>query len=224
MIDLHVHSIFSDGELIPSEVVSRAAACGYTHLSITDHVDPSNIDSVVERMVEVCGRLRGIVPLAVYPGVEITHVPPSIVRPLVERARAGGAVVVVVHGETIVEPVPAGTNRAAIDAGADILAHPGLITEEEARLAAEKGVLLEITARRGHCLTNGHVAASAAKTGARLVYNTDSHAPGDFTAWDAALRIIRGAGLTEAQARAMQENALALLEGPGGKGGRWPKG
>jgi len=123
--------------------------------------------------------------------------------------------VVVVHGETFVEPVPPGTNRAAILAGVDILAHPGLITDAEAALAARRGVLLEITSRRGHCLTNGHVAAAARRTGARLVYNTDAHAPGDFTPWERALRVIRGAGLGARDARAMQDNARRLLEGAG---------
>jgi len=37
MIDLHTHSLFSDGELIPSELVSRAAAAGYRAIAITDH-------------------------------------------------------------------------------------------------------------------------------------------------------------------------------------------
>ncbi len=213
MIDLHMHSTFSDGELIPAEVVSRALAAGYTHLAITDHVDPSNVEFVVERMVRVCAELAGKVRTKVYPGVEITHVPPRLVAPLASLAREMGAKVVVVHGETIVEPVPRGTNRAAIEAGVDILAHPGLIAEDEVRLAKRRGVLLEITARRGHSLANGHVARLAMKTGAALVYNTDSHAPGDFTPWDTALKVIRGAGLGEKEATRMQENARKLIEG-----------
>ncbi len=208
-----MHSTFSDGELIPSEVVSRALAAGYTHLAITDHVDPSNVELVVERMVHVCRELAGKVRAKVYPGVEITHVPPRLIAPLAALARDMGAKVVLVHGETIVEPVPKGTNRAAIAAGVDILAHPGLISEEEVRLAKRRGVLLEITARRGHSLTNGHVARLAVKTGAGLVYNTDSHAPGDFTPWDAALRVIRGAGLDARDAARMQDNARKLVEG-----------
>ena len=211
MIDLHMHSTFSDGELIPSEVVSRAIAAGYTHLAITDHADPSNIEFLLEHMGNVCAQLRGKVRAEVYPGVEITHVPPELIGPLTVLAREKGAKVVVVHGETIVEPVPPGTNLAAIKAGVDILAHPGLITEAEVRLAKKKGVLLEITARRGHSLTNGHVARLAMKTGASLVYNTESHAPADFTPWETAVRIIVGAGLTERDARRMQENARDLL-------------
>lgn len=213
MIDLHMHSTFSDGELIPAEVVSRAVHAGYTHLAITDHGDPSNLEHVLERMVHVCNELRGRVKAKVYPGVEITHVPPRLIAPLAILARRRGAKVVMVHGETIVEPVPPGTNLAAIKAGVDILAHPGLITEAEVRLAKKAGVLLEITARRGHSLTNGHVARLAVKCGAQLVYNTDSHSPEDFTPWHAALRIIRGAGLSDKDADRMQENALALVEG-----------
>ncbi|MGE5699103.1 MAG: histidinol phosphate phosphatase domain-containing protein [Deltaproteobacteria bacterium] len=213
MIDLHVHSTFSDGELIPSEVVSRALFAGYTHLAITDHADPSNLDFVLERISHVCGELRGKVRAKVYPGVEITHVPPGMIASLVDRARERGAKVVTVHGETIVEPVPRGTNMAAIDAGADILAHPGLITEAEVRLARKKGVMLEITARKGHSLSNGHVARLALKCGARMVYNTDSHSPGDFTPWETAVRIIRGAGLSDRDASRMQENARNLVEG-----------
>ncbi|MGE5188504.1 MAG: histidinol phosphate phosphatase domain-containing protein [Gemmatimonadota bacterium] len=213
MIDLHIHSTFSDGELIPSEVVSRALAAGYTHLAITDHVDPSNIEFVVDRMVRVCRELAGKVRAKVYPGVEITHVPPRLIAPLAAAARERGAKIVLVHGETIVEPVPKGTNRAAIEGGVDILAHPGLISEGEVRLARKRGVLLEISARRGHSLANGHVARLAMKIGAGLVYNTDAHAPGDFTPWDAAQRVIRGAGLSGNDAARMQENARRLLEG-----------
>jgi putative hydrolase len=211
VIDLHMHSLFSDGELIPSEVVSRCLAAGYTKIAITDHADPSNLEYMVERMVHVCRQLNGRVPLEIHPGVEITHVPPELIAPLASLARDMGARVVVVHGETITEPVPKGTNLAAILAKVDILAHPGLILEEEAELAREHGVHLEITARKGHSITNGHVAKLAKKCGAPLVYNTDSHSPGDFTPWQTALRIIRGAGLSEEDALRMQENSRAIL-------------
>ncbi len=212
MIDLHMHSTFSDGVLIPAEVVSRAVAAGYKALAITDHGDPSNLEFILENMVRVCRELHGTAGAETYPGVEITHVPPRLIRPLAEAARGLGAKIVIVHGETIVEPVPRGTNLAAIEAGVDILAHPGLLTESEARLARKNGVFLEITARKGHSLTNGHVARMAVKTRARMVYNTDAHAPGDFTPWETAVRIIRGASLSEADAERMQENARELLD------------
>jgi putative hydrolase len=212
LIDLHMHSTFSDGVLIPAEVVSRAVDAGYKAMAITDHADPSNLELILENLGRFCRAMAGAGSAEVHPGVEITHVPPSLIPFLVARSRELGAKVVVVHGETIVEPVPRGTNLAAIKAKADILAHPGLLTEAEARLARKNGVFLEITARKGHSLTNGHVARLAMKTGARMIYNTDSHAPGDFTPWDTALRIIRGASLSERDAARMQDNSRQILE------------
>ena len=143
MIDLHIHSTFSDGELIPSEVVSRAIAAGYSRLAITDHADPSNIEFLLERMSEVCARLRGKVRAEVHPGVEITHVPPDLIAPLADLARSRGARVVIVHGETIVEPVPPGTNLAAIKAGVDILA-PVQVGSAEAGAEGQATIIGEV--------------------------------------------------------------------------------
>ena len=44
-IDLHVHSFFSDGVLLPSKILRRAVALGYGAISITDHADASNLDA-----------------------------------------------------------------------------------------------------------------------------------------------------------------------------------
>lgn len=38
-VDLHTHSLFSDGVLLPSEMLQRAAQLGYGVLAITDHAD-----------------------------------------------------------------------------------------------------------------------------------------------------------------------------------------
>lgn len=211
MIDLHIHSIFSDGELIPSEIVSRAKKQGYRALALTDHVDTSNITFVIPNMVKVSKDLTKGTGIKVLPGVEITHVPPILIPELVKEARSLGASIVVVHGETIVEPVPHGTNREAIMAGADILAHPGLITEEEASLAAAHGVLLEITSRRGHSLSNGHVVKMAKKSNAGLIFNTDAHSPEDFVTIQEARDILLGAALDDAMVNAVFKNSETLL-------------
>jgi len=212
MIDLHTHSLFSDGELLPSELVRRASVIGCQAVAITDHVDSSNLDWVIPRMVQVCRDLKAHWQVRAIPGVELTHIPPDLISPLTVRARTLGAQIVLVHGETIVEPVPPGTNQQAIAAGVDILAHPGLIAEEEVVLAREKGVFLEITARKGHSLTNGHVARLAKKVGASLVLNTDTHAPDDLISQDYALKIALGAGLTNEDFERMQENAWKILD------------
>ncbi|MDR2861125.1 MAG: histidinol phosphate phosphatase domain-containing protein, partial [Syntrophobacterales bacterium] len=124
MIDLHTHSFFSDGELLPSELVQRAAEKGYQAIAITDHADLSNIDFVIPRITKVCQQMQKLETIRVIPGIELTHVPPAHIADLVREGRLLGAKIIVVHGETIVEPVAEGTNRAAVMAGIDILAHP----------------------------------------------------------------------------------------------------
>ena len=53
MIDLHTHSLFSDGELLPAELVRRAEVIGYSAVAITDHADSSNIDWIIPRLIQV---------------------------------------------------------------------------------------------------------------------------------------------------------------------------
>ena len=213
MVDLHTHTTFSDGELIPSELVRRAQVRGVRYLGITDHGDLSNLEIILPAMVRVANQLNGVLEdIKVIPGIELTHVPPGKIPSLIARARELGARLVVVHGETLVEPVAPGTNRAAIEGGADILAHPGLITGEEVAMAAERGVYLEISARKGHSLANGHVARLAREWGAPLVLNTDAHAPGDLIDGEMALRVLMGAGLAREEALAVLGNGETLAK------------
>ncbi len=211
MIDLHMHTVFSDGELIPAEMARRAEAMGHTAIAITDHVDQSNVEQVVEGIVRFCAEDRHAIK--VLPGVEITHVTPGKIADLAKRARAAGAKIIVVHGETIVEPVEPGTNEAAIDAGVTILAHPGLITAATAKKAATAGILLEISGRAGHSFSNGHVARTALEAGAKMVFNTDSHSPRDLMGRDMAMKVMLSAGLTNGQAEEMIKNSQRLVEG-----------
>src|SRR6056297_39337 len=211
MIDLHTHSLFSDGALIPSELARRAEHKGLTAIGITDHGDLSNIDFIIPRLVGVADSLNAVMNIYVIPGIEITHVPPDLYDQIVAKARDLGARLVIAHGETLAEPVAPGTNHAAIKAGVDVLAHPGLISEACMAAAKNAGVLIEISARKGHCLTNGHVAQIAKKVGARLVVNTDSHAPQDLIDSNTARRIVSGAGLGEDDFVEMQKNAARFL-------------
>ncbi|MFW6455885.1 MAG: histidinol phosphate phosphatase domain-containing protein [Desulfohalobiaceae bacterium] len=199
MIDLHTHTLFSDGALIPAELARRARVAGYQGLAITDHADQSNMPWILERLQPGVAELSRAAGLQLLAGIELTHVPPEQIAGLVGQAREFGAYPILVHGETLVEPVAPGTNLAAIEAGVDILAHPGLITEEEARLAAAKGVALEISTRKGHCLSNGHVAALALSLGCRLIINNDAHEPGDLIPEELRARIGLGSGLSQEQ-------------------------
>ena len=211
MIDLHTHTLLSDGELIPSELARRAVGMGYTALAMTDHGDLSNLDLIIPRLLKVADALQHDLDITIVAGIELTHVPPGGFAAAVVESRRLGAGIVIGHGETIAEPVAAGTNRAAIEAGVDILAHPGLITDADAALAAKTGVLLELTTRKGHCLTNGHVAAMAKKHGAKLVVNNDAHAPGDLIAKGQSEKIVLGAGLTIDDFNTAQANAAELV-------------
>ncbi len=211
MIDLHTHSLFSDGELIPAELTRRAAQAGYRALAITDHADRSMFDLVIPRVARVVDELGRAWGLTVLAGVELTHVPPGDIAASTAEAREYGASLVVCHGETMVEPVAPGTNRAAIEAGVDILAHPGLLSVEDARLAAERGVYLELSARKGHSLSNGHVAALARACGAKLVINSDAHAPGDLVPLAMARKVAFGAGLSEEEFEQCRRNAEELV-------------
>ncbi len=203
-IDLHTHSFFSDGELLPSEFCRRAAVLGYMALAITDHVDISNIEDVLDKLVRFSREGAALYPLTFIPGVELTHVPPELIAALARKAKMLGAGIVVVHGETPVEPTATGANRAAVECqDVDILAHPGFITLEEAEIAARNGVFLELSARNGHNWTNGHVAQVARQTGAKLVVNTDSHAIRDLMDQATARLVAAGAGLIPEEVEAV---------------------
>lgn len=211
MIDLHTHSALSDGAFCPEELVRRCEDVGYRMLVVADHVGISTAATVIPPIVELCKSLRGKMSLRVLPGCEITHVRPELVRRAVGMARSLGAAVVVGHGETIVEPVLKGTNRALIEAGVDVLAHPGLLELADAELAAARGVCLEISGRKGHSFTNGRVLDMSRRTGAKLVFGSDGHAPGDYPTRTMAESIAFGAGMKPDEVDAMFANAEALF-------------
>ena len=196
--DLHTHSIFSDGELIPAELVRRAVALGHDAIAITDHVDMTNVEFVVRNVVKAAELTSD--EIQVIPGVEITHVPPSKMDKVIADARRFGAKIIVVHGETVTEPVAPGTNRAAVmNPEVDVLGHPGFITEEEAQIAKDNDVALEITGRGGHNITNGHVVNMARLVGAKMVIDSDTHAPDNLMDEASARKVALGAGMTQAE-------------------------
>ncbi|SES67556.1 Histidinol phosphatase [Methanococcoides vulcani] len=212
MIDLHTHTVFSDGELIPSELVRRAVTFGYRAIGITDHVDYTNIEHVLS-CVKKAEYMEEVMDIRILPGVELTHVPPAKIAPLAKMAKELGAEIVVVHGESPVEPVAPGTNAASVVCeDVDILAHPGFLTIEEAQMAVDNDICIEITARNGHNRTNGHVARIGTEVGATMVVNTDAHSPENLITKETALKVAMGAGLTEDQAKKVLENSVRFIE------------
>lgn len=215
MIDLHTHTLLSDGEFLPSELVRRAEVIGYKAIALTDHVDPSNIDFVLPRIVRVCKILNKYWKILSIPGVEITHAPLREIKPLVKFARRNGARIVVVHGETVSEPVIPGTNKYAIEARCDILAHPGLISKEDVKLAKARGVCLELTTRRNHSKTNRRVFKIAKLIGAKLILNTDTHKGEDLISDAQARHFLKNIGLNDSEIRGVFKNSLVLAKKAG---------
>jgi len=212
MIDLHMHTLFSDGELIPAELMRRAENIGYEYMAITDHVDISNYDFIVPRLITAADELNGVSGIQMLPGAEITHAPPQLIKGLADKIRALGAKLIVVHGETISEPVMPGTNMAAVLSDIDILAHPGLVDDETCKIAADRGIHFEITARKGHSLTNGHVAKMAQKYGIKMVINSDTHGCNDMLTKDTAKRVLLGASIPKDQIDGIFLNSQAIVK------------
>jgi len=199
-IDFHTHSFLSDGVLLPSELLRRAAVAGLQAIAITDHADAGNMAYILDSLQRVLREQPTDFGIEFMVGVELTHVGPQSIGKLARQAKELGAEVVVVHGETPVEPVAPGTNAAAVaEPAVDVLAHPGFLTLEEARQAARRGCYVEITTRSGHSLTNGHVAQICQQAGAQMIVNTDTHEPGNIVSMEFAQMVARGAGLDEEQ-------------------------
>lgn len=211
MIDLHTHTLLSDGELLPFELARRAQENGYKVIGITDHVDSSNIDFVIPRIITACNDINKNWKIKAIAGVEITHMPLELIKSTVKFVRSKGIKLVLAHGETIVEPVIKGTNKESLLSDISILTHPGLITLEDAKLAAGKNIYLEITSRKGHSLSNGYVVKMARLAGAKLVLNTDSHSPDNLITKDFAEKILLGAGLDKKEITQVFKNSEELV-------------
>lgn len=212
--DFHTHTFLSDGELSPMELIRRAFVRGYRAIGVTDHSGLVPRTHVLEALAEECARASREWEIQAIPGVELTHVPPNLIDEAARRAREAGARLVVVHGETVVEPVEKGTNLAAVSSPyVDVLAHPGLLTMEEARIAGRNQVFIEVSTRRGHSLANGHVVRTALAAGTPMILDSDSHAPEDLLTPELAHRAALGAGLEEEEVQAILEaGPQALLE------------
>lgn len=214
LYDFHTHTFFSDGSLSPVELIRRAITNGYGVIGITDHASPSNLAEVIAQVRRDCVIAEKYWPIKAIPGVELTHVPAAYIDTCAAAAKQQGVQLVIVHGETIVEPVEPGTNLAAVQCPhVDILAHPGLLTAQEAQLAAKHHIYIEISARHGHSLTNGHVVKTALAAGAALIVNSDGHDPEDLLTPVWAQKVAQGAGVpTSVLMQVLEDNPARLYK------------
>jgi putative hydrolase len=212
--DFHTHTFNSDGELSPIELIHRAFIKGYKAIAITDHMALGSLERVIKETSDDCTLARKYWDIIAIPGIELTHLPPEAISNTAQKAKKSGAWLVVVHGESTVEPVPKGTNLAALQSSCvDILAHPGLITLEEATLAAKNGIFIELSGRRGHSETNAHVAAMCLKSGAKLLVNSDAHDEDDLLTQSEVENILQQSKLNNQHYKEiLQDNPLLLVE------------
>jgi histidinol phosphatase-like PHP family hydrolase len=88
-------------------------------------------------------------------------------------------------------------------------------------MAAEKGVLLELSARGGHNMANGLVASLARLHGCGLLVNSDAHAPGDLLTPERQKRVALGAGLNFGEFMALMRGADSLVKSLAAYRGRY---
>ncbi len=214
LYDFHTHTFHSDGVLSPIELIRRAFVKGYSAIAITDHVALGSLGRVINETSDDCALARAHWNILAIPGVELTHLPPQAISEVAQKAKEMGARLVIVHGETSTEPVEQGTNLAAVQSPyVDILAHPGLITTEEAALAAQNNVFIELTSRTGHSATNAHVALISQKAQARLLVNSDAHNEDDLLTPALAEDVLHQAGLGEHHyEQILNRNPLLLID------------
>lgn len=195
--DFHTHTFLSDGSSSPIELIRFAYAYGYKCIGITDHGSYSNLEHVIGSVKKDCELAEKYWDIIAIPGIELTNIPAVSVDEMARSAKELGVRMVAVHGESIAEEVEEGTNLAAVKSEyVDMLAHPGLITSEEAMLAAKNDIYIEITKRVGHSLTNGRVVEVGRKAGVKFLLNSDSHNYPDLYRGDFQKEVALGSGLS----------------------------
>ena len=215
-IELHAHTTLSDGKLLPAALATEAKYRGAEAIALTDHADPSNLESAVSSLVKFCREVKETLGIKILPGAEISYVAPKDIKKMCQRARSLGAKIIIVHGQSPSEPaVPTSTNHEAVKLKGlvNILAHPGDITVEDVILAKQNNIYLELSTRAGHSNGNNHVATLAKQYGAKLLVNTDAHEEKDLITQEEAFRAATQAGLSSEEAiTAIKDNPKELIK------------
>jgi len=197
LVDLHSHSTVSDGTLTIEAMVAAAEQRGYDAYAVTDHAmgGLNNHRDMAAAVRSEIDRLSRHTCVQLFAGVELSDYPPDRIDRAARDARDAGAQVIVVHGECVSMKVEPGTNSAAVRSlDVDILAHPGLLSEEDAVEARRHDVYIELSARQGHCLANGHVYQVVRLAGARVVVDSDAHDAEGLLSTEKVAAVVCGAG------------------------------
>lgn len=211
MIDFHIHpqAFFS-----PSEAAHCGRQAGNRSVALLARCHKENLETELLPLVRAVRQLTLYNSIDAIAGVELVHVPSGLLPETVAKARELGAQIVVGHGESVLPHgavVPKGANLSAIEAGVDLLAHPGLLTEEEALCAVQKGCALELSLAPWHSMYNGHVAKVALKHGCMLVAGSNAREACDMIWRETAHSLLMGAGMDEQAMQRLERDALTLM-------------
>jgi putative hydrolase len=212
--DFHTHTFFSEGSLSPLELIYNATINNYKAIGITDHAGIGSLERLIAEVTKDCALAQAHWHIIAITGIELTLVPAAAIAETAKQAKELGAQLVVVHGENALDPIEPGTNLAAVNSPhVDILAHPGLLTLEEAKIAAANGIFIEITARKAYSARNGHIAQIARLAGTKLLINSDAHEKEELLTPALARTIAAGAGLDDHEIEtALEANPRSLLQ------------
>ena len=164
--------------MLPIELIRRMSVTGYTTVAITDHVDTTNTESVSEISFKFreSAQLFGVISCAAWRSPMSPLSDPALAK----LAKDSGADIVVVHGETLVEPVAPGTNHAACACTyVDVLAHPGLIDPPMQNCGKKRhGTGAHFTGwpQQGEWACR----KVAREAGCQIVVDSDAHTPHDL--------------------------------------------
>ncbi len=212
MIDLHTHSLFSDGELLPSELVRRAEEIGYEAVAITDHADSSNLDWIVPRLVRVCEDLNRRWKIRAVPGIELTHLPPDMIAPLAAEARSLGREDC---GRSRRNSGGAGRSRNKRQGHRSRRGHSGApgfdFRRRDGPGPGKKSFSGDHRPAGAIAWRTAMLPAWLQRFGASLVLNTDGHAPGDLITRGQALKVALGAGLEADDFERMLQNSREIV-------------
>ena len=208
MFDAHLHA---GPDMLPAEAAALARQAGYRNIALLARCDRHTLPLQFPPLLRSCRDLALYGEGEALPGVELVHIPPPLMAEAIAEARALGAAVVAVHGELPGGTAPAGTNIAAIEARADLVLHPGSLTSDAATLAAAHGVHLELSLCPRHALFNGHIARLALQHNAPLLTGSNARHPGELVTLPGRRAILRGAGLTEAEADRVDADCLKFV-------------
>ncbi len=106
MIDLHSHTLSSDGEFSPAELVARATAAGITTLAVTDHDTVAGIPDAVEAARHLGISVVSGIELSAFLGRREVHILGHFVDPL-EKRLAGHSVLLRAERETRMDKMTA---------------------------------------------------------------------------------------------------------------------